>query len=93
MIRVSKFYKDSKEGRFVSYIHDDTRTLYDTFRRGANESSTYLLFLCEGLWRHLLREELTTLTDVEGNSSLFIIISMLFIIDLNCNPRESEVTQ
>ncbi|XP_074098028.1 long-chain-fatty-acid--CoA ligase 5 isoform X1 [Cotesia typhae] len=38
-IRVSKFYKDSKEGKFVSYIHDDVRTLYDSFRRGAKESN------------------------------------------------------
>ncbi|GLV39486.1 uncharacterized protein CBL_09627 [Carabus blaptoides fortunei] len=39
MVRVSKFYKDAKEGKFVSCLHDDTRTLYDTFRRGANESN------------------------------------------------------
>ncbi|KAH0547215.1 long-chain-fatty-acid--CoA ligase 5 isoform X2 [Cotesia glomerata] len=38
-IRVSKFYKDSKEGKFVSYIHDDVRTLYDSFRKGAKESN------------------------------------------------------
>lgn len=39
LIRVSRFYKDSKEGKFVSYIHEDTRTLYDGFRKGAKESS------------------------------------------------------
>nr|XP_033328290.1 long-chain-fatty-acid--CoA ligase 1 isoform X3 [Megalopta genalis] len=39
LIRVSRFYKDSKEGKFVSYIHEDTRTLYDAFRRGAKESN------------------------------------------------------
>ncbi|XP_034946789.1 long-chain-fatty-acid--CoA ligase 1 isoform X2 [Chelonus insularis] len=38
-IRVSKFYKDSKEGKFVSYLHDDVRTLYESFRRGAKESN------------------------------------------------------
>lgn len=41
LIRVSKFYKDSKEGRFISYIHEDVRTLYDAFRRGAKESSEF----------------------------------------------------
>lgn len=39
MIRVSKFYKDSKDGKFISYLDKDTRTLYDTFRKGAKESS------------------------------------------------------
>ncbi|KAI4478068.1 hypothetical protein M0804_012259 [Polistes exclamans] len=39
LIRVSRFYKDSKEGKFVSYLHEDTRTLYDGFRRGAKESN------------------------------------------------------
>lgn len=39
MVRVSKFYKESREGKFVSYLHSDARTLYDTFRRGAKESS------------------------------------------------------
>ncbi|XP_012252895.2 long-chain-fatty-acid--CoA ligase 5 isoform X3 [Athalia rosae] len=39
LIRVSKFYKEGKEGKFVSYIHEDTRTLYDAFRRGAKESN------------------------------------------------------
>lgn len=39
MIRVSKFYKDSKDGKFISYLDKDTRTLYETFRNGAKESS------------------------------------------------------
>ncbi|XP_023717109.1 long-chain-fatty-acid--CoA ligase 5 isoform X5 [Cryptotermes secundus] len=39
MIRVSKFYKDSKEGKFISSLDKDTRTLYDTFRKGAKESN------------------------------------------------------
>lgn len=43
LIRVSRFYKDSKEGKFVSYIHDDTRTLYDGFRKGAKESSKFTM--------------------------------------------------
>ena len=41
LIRVSKFFKESKHGKFVSYLHDDTRTLYDAFRKGAKESSKY----------------------------------------------------
>uniref|UniRef100_A0A336LMH8 Long-chain-fatty-acid--CoA ligase n=1 Tax=Culicoides sonorensis TaxID=179676 RepID=A0A336LMH8_CULSO len=38
-IHVSKFYKDSRDGKFLSYIHDDARTLYETFRKGANDSN------------------------------------------------------
>lgn len=39
LVRTSKFYKDAKEGKFVRYLHSDTKTLYDSFRRGAKESS------------------------------------------------------
>lgn len=39
LIRVSRFYKEGKEGKFVSFLNEDTRTLYDGFRRGAKESS------------------------------------------------------
>ncbi|XP_073990032.1 long-chain-fatty-acid--CoA ligase 5 isoform X3 [Rhodnius prolixus] len=39
MIRVSKFYKDSKEGKFVSFLYEDTRTLFETFRKGAKISN------------------------------------------------------
>ncbi|KAK3921551.1 LOW QUALITY PROTEIN: Long-chain-fatty-acid--CoA ligase 5 [Frankliniella fusca] len=39
MVRVSKFYKEAREGKFVSCLHADARTLYDTFRRGAKESN------------------------------------------------------
>ncbi|XP_023247364.1 long-chain-fatty-acid--CoA ligase 5 isoform X2 [Copidosoma floridanum] len=39
VIRISKFYNESRQGKFVSYIYDDTRTLYDAFRRGAKESN------------------------------------------------------
>lgn len=45
MIRVSKFYKESKEGKFISYLSEDTRTLYDTFRKGAKESSKVFFWL------------------------------------------------
>lgn len=39
LIRVSKFYKDCKDGQFVSYLDKDVRTLYDSFRKGAKESN------------------------------------------------------
>jgi len=39
LVRVSKFYKDSKEGKFVSYLYEDARTLYETFRKGAKVSN------------------------------------------------------
>ncbi|KAG6801806.1 long-chain-fatty-acid--CoA ligase 1 isoform X1 [Apis mellifera caucasica] len=39
LIKVSRFYKDSKEGKFVSFLYEDTRTLYDGFRKGAKESN------------------------------------------------------
>lgn len=38
-IHVSKFYKDSREGKFVSYVEEDARTLYETFRKGAYSSN------------------------------------------------------
>lgn len=38
-IHVSKFYKDSRDGKFLSYVHDDVRTLYDSFRKGSYESN------------------------------------------------------
>uniref|UniRef100_A0A1Y1M6L4 Long-chain-fatty-acid--CoA ligase n=2 Tax=Photinus pyralis TaxID=7054 RepID=A0A1Y1M6L4_PHOPY len=38
-IRVSRFCKDAKEGNFVSYLYEDTKTLYDGFRRGSKESN------------------------------------------------------
>lgn len=43
LIKVSRFYKDSKEGKFVSFLYEDTRTLYDGFRKGAKESSKFEL--------------------------------------------------
>ncbi|XP_068914100.1 long-chain-fatty-acid--CoA ligase 5 isoform X2 [Tenebrio molitor] len=39
LIRVSRFYKEAKEGKFVSYVFPDTKTLYESFRRGAKESN------------------------------------------------------
>ncbi|XP_054266091.1 long-chain-fatty-acid--CoA ligase 1 isoform X2 [Macrosteles quadrilineatus] len=39
IVRVSKFYKESKDGKFVSFLSPDARTLYDTFRKGAKESN------------------------------------------------------
>ncbi|XP_008197074.1 long-chain-fatty-acid--CoA ligase 5 isoform X5 [Tribolium castaneum] len=39
LIRVSRFYKEAKEGKFVSYMFPDAKTLYETFRRGAKESN------------------------------------------------------
>lgn len=39
MVRVSKFYKEAKNGRYLKYLHEDTRTLYETFRRGVKESN------------------------------------------------------
>lgn len=41
MVRVSKFYKEAKNGRYLRYLHEDTRTLYETFRRGVKESSEF----------------------------------------------------
>lgn len=39
MVRVSKFYKEAKNGHYLKYLHEDTRTLFETFRRGVKESS------------------------------------------------------
>ncbi|CAH2984047.1 unnamed protein product [Chilo suppressalis] len=39
MVRVSKFYKEAKNGRYLRFLHEDTRTLYETFRRGVKESN------------------------------------------------------
>lgn len=38
-IHVSKFYKESKDGKFTSYLTEDVRTLYETFRRGSYDSN------------------------------------------------------
>lgn len=38
-IHVSKFYKESKEGKFISIISEDVKTLYQSFRRGAYDSN------------------------------------------------------
>ncbi|KAL1497488.1 hypothetical protein ABEB36_008444 [Hypothenemus hampei] len=39
VIRVSKFYKDARQGKFVSYLHPDATTLFESFRRGAKISN------------------------------------------------------
>ncbi|CAD7081095.1 unnamed protein product [Hermetia illucens] len=38
-IHVSKFYKEAKSGKFISYISDNAKTLYQTFRVGAYDSN------------------------------------------------------
>ncbi|KAL5282251.1 hypothetical protein ACFFRR_005444 [Megaselia abdita] len=52
-IHVSKFYKDSKNGKFVSYISESVRTLYHTFREGAYISNNSP---CLG-WRESLHSQ------------------------------------
>lgn len=37
-IRVSTFYKEAAEGKFIGYLSDDAKTLYETFRKGAKVS-------------------------------------------------------
>lgn len=39
LIRVSKLTKEAREGKFMRYLYEDTRTLYDVFRRGVRESN------------------------------------------------------
>ncbi|XP_050726596.1 long-chain-fatty-acid--CoA ligase 1-like isoform X2 [Eriocheir sinensis] len=39
LIRVSKLSKEAKEAKFMKYVYEDTRTLYDVFRRGVRESN------------------------------------------------------
>lgn len=41
MVRASKFYAGATEGKFISSLYDDVKTLYDVFRKGAKESSKY----------------------------------------------------
>lgn len=67
LIRVSRFYKDSKEGKFVSYIHDDTRTLYDGFRKGAKESSKSL-------------SKTDSIATTRTQASLCLSLSFLFLV-------------
>lgn len=42
LIRVSRFYKEAKDGKFVNYLYSDAKTLYESFRRGSKESSKCL---------------------------------------------------
>ncbi|XP_071548501.1 long-chain-fatty-acid--CoA ligase 1 isoform X1 [Panulirus ornatus] len=39
LIRVSKLTKEAREGKFMKFLYEDTRTLYDVFRRGVRESN------------------------------------------------------
>ncbi|XP_039277790.1 long-chain-fatty-acid--CoA ligase 1 [Nilaparvata lugens] len=39
IVRISKFYREAKEGKFFSYFSEETQTLYETFRRGAKISN------------------------------------------------------
>lgn len=39
LIHYSRFAKDGKEMKFMRYLYEDTRTLYDVFRRGARVSN------------------------------------------------------
>lgn len=39
LIRVSRFYKEAREGKFITYLYEDSKTLYESFRKGAKESS------------------------------------------------------
>lgn len=41
VIRVSRFFKEAKEGKFISYLYPDAKTLYESFRRGSKVSSKY----------------------------------------------------
>ncbi|KAF5297457.1 hypothetical protein FQA39_LY19269 [Lamprigera yunnana] len=39
LIRVSRFCKDGRDGRFISYLYEDVKTLYEGFRRGTKDSN------------------------------------------------------
>ncbi|XP_065163233.1 long-chain-fatty-acid--CoA ligase 5 isoform X2 [Atheta coriaria] len=39
LIRVSRFSKDCKDGKFLKYLYEDAQTLYECFRRGAKVSN------------------------------------------------------
>jgi hypothetical protein len=44
-VHVSKFYKEAIEGKYLSNIATDAKTLYETFRKGAKVSSKILNML------------------------------------------------
>ena len=44
MIRTSRFCKDAKDGKFLRFLYEDARTVYEAFRRGAKESSTFTFY-------------------------------------------------
>ncbi|XP_076067495.1 long-chain-fatty-acid--CoA ligase 5 [Oratosquilla oratoria] len=39
MVRVSRLTKEAREGKFMKFLYEDTRTLYEVFRRGVRESN------------------------------------------------------
>ncbi|XP_072395967.1 long-chain-fatty-acid--CoA ligase 5 isoform X3 [Diabrotica undecimpunctata] len=39
LIRVSRFFNQAKEGKFISYVYSDAKTLYESFRRGSKVSN------------------------------------------------------
>ncbi|KAL1464052.1 hypothetical protein WDU94_003736, partial [Cyamophila willieti] len=39
VVRASKFYSGATEGKFLSTLYDDVKTLYDAFRKGTKESN------------------------------------------------------
>ena len=42
MIRTSRLCRDAKDGKFLRYLYEDCRTVYDAFHRGAKESSEFI---------------------------------------------------
>ncbi|CAG7734013.1 unnamed protein product [Allacma fusca] len=40
LIRTSKLCRDAKDGKFLRYLYEDCRTVYDAFHRGARESNS-----------------------------------------------------
>lgn len=81
-IHVSKFYKESKTGKFVNYITDDATTLYETFRKGAYESNNGP---CLG-WRESLsspysvRNLYTTILPLCSFPPTFFVFSLSFLL-------------
>lgn len=43
LIHYSRFAKEGKEMKFMKYLYEDTKTLYDVFRRGARVSSKLII--------------------------------------------------
>lgn len=75
-IHVSKFYKESKNGKFVSYITENVRTLYQTFREGAYASNNGP---CLG-WRETLTSPYQVRV-VQYHIFLFFIVVTFLSVD------------